>query len=58
MSELQLLSIGDSSLDVFMTPTESEAFCNLDEKEALICFTYGDKIPVKALNFSIPGSSG
>jgi len=57
MSDLQLLSIGDSSLDVFMTPTESEAFCNLDERESLICFTYGDKIPVKALNFSIGGNA-
>jgi len=58
MSEnLELLSIGDSSLDVFLTPSESEAFCNLDDKDSLICFTYGDKIPVKTLEFSVGGNA-
>lgn len=54
---LQLLSIGDASLDVFMTPAESEASCRLDTKECLISFDYGDKIPVKNLEFSIGGNA-
>lgn len=55
--ELELLSIGDASLDVFITPTESETFCQLDDKDCLLCFTYGDKIPVADLQFSIGGNA-
>lgn len=46
---LDLLSIGDASLDVFLTPVESETFCRLDTKECFISFSYGDKIPVKRM---------
>ena len=52
-----LLSIGDASIDVFMTPTESEALCQLNDKECLICFSYGKKIPVKDLVFSTGGNA-
>lgn len=57
MENLDLLSIGDASLDVFITPTESETHCRLDDKESIICFSYGDKIPVKSLDFSIGGNA-
>lgn len=52
-----LLSIGDASIDVFMTPLESETVCRIDTKECLIAFSYGDKIPVKNLDFSIGGNA-
>jgi len=54
---LNLLSIGDASLDVFLTPVESESFCRLDNQKCLIGFTYGDKIPVKRLEFTIGGNA-
>lgn len=57
MSELDLLSIGDASLDAFIFPTESESMCQLNDKDCLICFSYGDKIPVKDLEFSIGGNA-
>jgi len=57
MSDLELLSIGDASLDVFLTPTESEALCTMDSKECLICFSYGEKIPVKTIEYSIGGNA-
>ncbi|MGA2910541.1 MAG: carbohydrate kinase family protein [Candidatus Microgenomates bacterium] len=53
-----LLSIGDATIDTFMTPIESETMCKLDTKECLICFSYGDKIPVKNLEFSVGGNAG
>lgn len=56
-NNLDLLSIGDASLDVFIIPTESETLCRLDDKECLICFSYGDKIPAKDLQFSIGGNA-
>lgn len=55
--KFDLLSIGDSSMDVFITPTESETLCFLDNKECLICFSYGDKIPVKNIDFSLGGNA-
>lgn len=56
-NKLELLSIGDVTMDVFMIPTESEALCNLDEKDCFICFSYGEKIPVKTLEYSIGGNA-
>src|SRR5258708_21803025 len=55
--ELNVLSIGDASMDSFITPIESEIQCKLDTKEGLVCFSYGDKIPVKNLDFSIGGNA-
>ena len=57
MSDLELLSVGDATLDVFLAPTESEALCTLDNKECLICFSYGEKIPVKSIEYSIGGNA-
>jgi len=56
-NKLDLLSIGDVSWDVFLTPTESEALCMLDDKECLICFSYGEKIPVKSIEYSLGGNA-
>lgn len=56
-NDIELLSIGDASIDVFITPTESETLCKLSDKEALICFSYGDKIPIQNLTFSIGGNA-
>src|SRR3990167_5716733 len=57
MDNFDLLSIGDSSIDTFMTPLESETLCKIDTKECLIAFSYGDKIPVKNLEFSAGGNA-
>lgn len=56
-NNIQLLSIGDASIDTFLTPTDSEVQCKVDTKECLICFSYGDKIPVKNLEFSAGGNA-
>lgn len=57
MNNLELLSIGDASIDVFMTPTESETLCQINTKECFIAFSYGEKIPVKNLEFSVGGNA-
>ena len=57
MENIDLLSIGDATIDTFMTPIESETICRIDTKECLIAFSYGDKIPVKNLEFSIGGNA-
>ena len=55
--EPELLSIGDATLDAFIAPTESEEFCEVNTKECFIAFKYGEKIPVKNLEFSIGGNA-
>jgi len=55
--KLDLLSIGDATYDVFLEPTESETFCEINTKDCLICFSYGDKIPVKRLEYSVGGNA-
>jgi len=57
MENFDLLSIGDATIDVFMTPLESETVCEVNTKECLIAFSYGEKIPVKNLEFSIGGNA-
>lgn len=57
MENFNLLSIGDATIDVFMTPLESETLCEMNTKECLIAFSYGEKIPVKNLEFSIGGNA-
>lgn len=57
MANLDLLTIGDVTMDVFVHPSETEVLCNIDSKECKICFSYGDKIPVKNLEFSIGGNA-
>src|SRR3990167_4456370 len=57
MNTLDLLTIGDASIDVFLTPAESESLCRIDTKECYIAFSYGDKIPVRNLEFSVGGNA-
>ena len=56
-NKFDLLSVGDATVDVFMNPTETETLCELDDKKCRICFAYGDKIPVRNLEFTIGGNA-
>ncbi len=56
-NSLQLVTVGDSTLDVFIAPSETETLCTIDQKECLVCFNYGDKIPVNSLGFSVGGNA-
>ncbi|MEK7521197.1 MAG: carbohydrate kinase family protein [Patescibacteria group bacterium] len=56
MQKLDILAIGDTTIDVFLTvdPQDSQAVCNLDEEECRISFEYGAKVPVSSM-VRIPG---
>lgn len=56
-NDIELLSVGDASLDTFISPLDMATMCELDTKKCLICFSYGDKIPVKSLEFSVGGNA-
>jgi len=51
MNTNRILSIGDVSFDVFITPRLSETLCRKEEGEQYICFSYGDKIPVDSVSY-------
>ncbi len=52
-----VMVVGDSSFDVFITPSETETVCSLNDKECLICFDYGEKILVDSLFTAVGGNA-
>lgn len=56
-NNLDLLSVGDASMDIYITPSESESLSQMDDKESFICFAFGGKIPVKSAELSVGGNA-
>ena len=54
---LDLISIGDIKLDTFVVIPEKSNHCKLQMPEYLLCFNYGEKIPVGAVESQIAGSA-
>ncbi|MBI2590341.1 MAG: carbohydrate kinase family protein [Candidatus Blackburnbacteria bacterium] len=56
-NQLDLISVGDSTIDIFMQveQKDTESVCGLKGEERLICFAYGGKIPVSTYK-RIPAS--
>ena len=46
-----LISIGDSTLDIFLELNEAQVLCDLDKENCIICFHYADKIPVNRITY-------
>lgn len=53
MTSLDLLTIGDSSIDQFMKVEEGSA----DELQGEICFLHGSKVPIESFATSIAGNA-
>lgn len=51
MKDFDLISIGDSTIDIFLEvdPVEAVGLCNLNEEKCVVEFEYGAKIPVNKL---------
>jgi sugar/nucleoside kinase (ribokinase family) len=51
MNQFDLISIGDSTLDIFLevNPQDAVGVCNLNEEKCVVEFEYGAKIPVTKL---------
>lgn len=51
-TEFDLISIGDSTIDLFMEVDVEDAHtvCTLDNDRCVVCFNYGSKVPVKKLS--------
>ena len=57
MNNLDLLSIGDVSIDQYMTISEAEIIGNANTDQAKICFGYGSKVPVDKFSATIAGNA-
>lgn len=58
--EYDMVSLGPARMDVFVTlPDEDiEQVCSLDAKRCMIELGFGDKIPVKTIEFAVGGNTG
>lgn len=56
---LDVISVGDTTLDVFLTLNEKDVdiHCRIDKPTCELCFNYADKIPVESVDFSIGGNA-
>lgn len=52
-----LIAIGDIKLDTFVVIPEQSNYCKLNMPDYLLCFNYGEKIPVGAVESQIAGSA-
>ncbi len=44
-----LISFGDSTIDIFLSINEASVSCNLKQEECQLCLNYADKIPVESI---------
>lgn len=53
----KLLCIGHITLDTFLFVEDVEIHCDLDDKECVVSFPYGAKIPVSHVHYGIGGGA-
>ena len=52
-----IISIGDSTEDVFVKVKKANVLCNVDHTGCQLCFTYASKIPVESVSKLIGGNA-
>jgi len=52
-----LLTLGDTTIDLFYQVDEKSEYCSIDQKSCVVCFSFGDKLPVKSFVRSMAGNS-
>ena len=54
---LDLISVGDATIDNFVQIHDAEVKCNLNKTECMLCIEYGDKISVDKLTHLVAGNA-
>ena len=54
---LDVISIGDSTVDTFIKIHRATVECDINTKECKICLQYGSKIPVEGIFHSVAGNA-
>lgn len=52
-----MISVGDATLDVFVSLVEASVLCNLQKDVCQLCLSYADKIPVEKVQRVIGGNA-
>jgi sugar/nucleoside kinase (ribokinase family) len=52
-----IITIGDSSLDVFLKISEASVQCSLNQDDCLLQLNYADKIPVETITRTVGGNA-
>lgn len=52
-----IVSVGDSTLDIFLKISDATVVCNINKETCQICFNYADKIPVESINETLGGNA-
>ncbi len=52
-----IISIGDTSLDVFLKVNDASLLCSIDKDNCLFCLHYAEKIPVADIHFTPGGNA-
>src|SRR3989338_57215 len=56
-ARFDLIAIGDSTIDTFIKVHDATVTFDLIRKSGKICFPYGDKIPVDAIDYGVAGNA-
>ncbi|MEK7073105.1 MAG: carbohydrate kinase family protein, partial [Patescibacteria group bacterium] len=57
MKKLDIISVGDATLDTFIRVAEASLMCTVDRENCLLCFNYADKIPIMSLDRTVAGNA-
>ncbi|MBI4599513.1 carbohydrate kinase family protein [Candidatus Uhrbacteria bacterium] len=52
-----IISIGDTSLDVFLKVSDASLLCSLDKENCWFCLNYTEKVPVADIHFTPGGNA-
>lgn len=55
--KLDIISIGDATLDTFIRVADASLMCTVDREACLLCFNYADKIPITSLERTVAGNA-
>lgn len=53
----QVITVGESTIDAYMTLAHPGQACEFDAKHNALCFTHGDKIDVERYDFMVGGNA-
>lgn len=54
---LDVISIGDATVDKFLKIKDATVVCNINKEICQLCFNYADKIPIESISETIGGNA-
>lgn len=54
---LDIISIGDATLDTFVKINDASVMCTLEKETCMLCLNYADKIPIVRLDQKVAGNA-